>query len=114
MINGMKRKFIVASLLLAGWMGVISAPGAQAANYVRVKELKAFTPPANYMSLPGYVRWRFFLDNGRWISRAEADGAVRDQGASAMLPTRDWKRAARQCAQRPLTPQRDQWLQRGF
>jgi len=33
-----------------------------------VWELKPFSPEANYMSLEGFYRWRYYLQDGRWIS----------------------------------------------
>jgi hypothetical protein len=43
--------------------------------------LTPFSQAANYMSLPGYLRYRYLLESGRWISREEAEEAVRQQGA---------------------------------
>jgi hypothetical protein len=89
----MKHKFLVVSLL--GLIGFVPATQAQAQNFVTVKGLTPFTPPANFMSLPGYLRWRYLIDGGRWISRAEAVNAVHDQGLSARLDPTDWRHAAR-------------------
>jgi hypothetical protein len=70
------------------------------------------------MSLPGNLRWRYFIDSGRWLSRAEAVNAVRDQGLSARFDPTDWNYAAltalkteRQSAQQALPVS---LLERGF
>ncbi len=102
----MKRKTIVVSLLLsASMMGTVCVPHAQAQEkYPSVKGLTPFTPPANFMSLPGCLRWQYLIQSGRWISRPEAVQAVRDQGASARLDPTNWRYQARQAARKPLTP----------
>lgn len=92
MLSIMKHKFLVGSLF--GLMGLLSTTQAEAQNFPNVKGLTPFTPPANYMSLPGNLRWRYFIDSGRWLSRAEAVNAVRDQGLSARFDPTDWHHAA--------------------
>lgn len=93
MLSIMKHKFLVVSLL--GLLGVVPATQVQAQDYVSVKGLTPFTPPANYMSLPGYLRWRYMLSSGRWISRQEAVNAVTNQGLSARLDSTQWYHEAR-------------------
>ena len=94
MLSLMKHKFLVVSLLV-GSLGLLPAAQVQAQEFVSVKGLTPFTPPANYMSLPGYLRWRYLLDSGRWLSRAEAVSVVNNQGLSARLDPTDWQHAAR-------------------
>jgi hypothetical protein len=36
-----------------------------------VNSSAAFTEPVNFMSLPGYVRFRYFDVTGKWLSRNE-------------------------------------------
>ncbi len=86
----MKHKFIAVSLLV-GMLGAVPVTQVQAQDHVSVKGLTPFTPPANFMSLPGYLRWRYLLSSGRWISRAEAVDAVKSQGVSARLDPTDWR-----------------------
>ena len=93
MIFLMKHKFIAVSLFV-GLLGFVPATQVQAQDYVSVKGLTPFTPPANFMSLPGYLRWRYVFDSGRWISRAEAVNAVTSQGMSARLDPTAWQHAA--------------------
>ncbi len=75
------RKTIIA-LVLAGAAvaGVLAAPGAQAQTFPSVSGIRPFTPEANYMSLPGFLRMRYYQQTGQWISREAAVQAVQDQG----------------------------------
>ncbi|MDQ3815920.1 MAG: hypothetical protein M3347_18580 [Armatimonadota bacterium] len=77
----MRKLVVVLILALTAFLGALLAPQAQAAGqYPDVTGLTPFTQGANYMSLPGYLRWQHLLKTGRWISRQEAEQAVRDQG----------------------------------
>ena len=84
----MKRELWLASgALLAGF---VAAAPASAPTYPRVEGVTQFTQSANYMSLPGYLRWRYYLETRRWISRSESEvcGSVRDQiGNVPLRPT---------------------------
>lgn len=82
------RKLIPA-VVIAGAIvaGAAFAPQASAQT-VDVSTLRPFSPPANYMSLPGYLRYRVLVSEGRWISREEAVQAVESQGAPTGAPTR--------------------------
>ena len=74
------RKIIVVAMAAAAILTAVTTKQAQAqTNYPNVAGVTAFTQAANYMSLPGYLRYRYFLDSGRWISRTEAEEAVRTQ-----------------------------------
>jgi len=66
-------------LVVAGLLAVLSAP-AGAQQYPNVANLQPFTAQANYMSLPGYLRWLVFRDTGTWMSRDEAVRVVSEQG----------------------------------
>jgi len=50
-----------------------------AAEYPNVLNLIAFFAPANYMSLPGYVRYRVYQKDGQWLSRRVAVSIVRKE-----------------------------------
>lgn len=77
----MKKLIIAGALATAALLTVSGAQQAQAqTTYPSVSGLRAFSQEANYMSLPGYLRYRYFLDSGRWISREEAESAARSQG----------------------------------
>jgi hypothetical protein len=77
----MRKLVVVLILALSALLGAFTAPQAQAQGaYPDVTGRTPFTADANYMSLPGYLRWQHLLKTGRWISRTEAEQAVRDQG----------------------------------
>ncbi len=81
----MKRdlRFVVGALLFAF---AVASP-ARAQSYPSVDGVEQFTASANFMSLPGYLRWRYYLDSGRWMSRDSVCGPVRDQiGTVPMAP----------------------------
>ncbi len=75
------RKLIVVGTLAA--VALLSAAGAKQAsaqtNYPNVAGVTPFSQGANYMSLAGYLRYRYLLDSGRWITREEAENAVKSQ-----------------------------------
>jgi len=68
---------LVLGVLCAGI--VLSSGQAFAQQYPQVAGLQAFSPPADYMSLPGYLRWQVFVEQGKWISYQEAKEAVAQQ-----------------------------------
>lgn len=49
-------------------------------EYPNVANLQPFSPEANYMSVPGYLRWEVFRSQGMWLSYAEARRIVIAQG----------------------------------
>lgn len=51
--------------------------------YPNVATLEPFSAEANYMSLPGYLRWVVFQQTGQWLSRAEANRIVNQQTGTA-------------------------------
>ncbi len=72
------RKLIVG-LMLAGVtaLGATATPAnAASAGGVSLDNVVAFTQSANYMSVPGFVRYSIFLKEGRWMSRQEAEQLV--------------------------------------
>jgi hypothetical protein len=83
----MRKLIVVLVLAVAAFVGAVFAPQAQAqTDYPSVSGITPFTQAANYMSLPGYLRYRYLLQTGRWISREEADEAVRQQGGATGAP----------------------------
>jgi hypothetical protein len=83
----MRKLIVVVVLAIAALAGAIAAPQAQAQqDYPPVSGVTPFTQAANYMSLPGYLRYRYLLQTGRWISREEAEEAVRQQGGATGAP----------------------------
>jgi len=77
----MRKLIVVLMLALVALIGVFTAPQAQAQE-VPLTGITAFAPSGNYMSLPGYYRWRYYQASGRWISREEAEERVRAAGGN--------------------------------
>ncbi len=74
----MKRA--IASLLVIGALVLAAQIGpAFAQDYPNVSNLTPFTPDANFMSLPGYLRWVVYQLNNEWISLEEAARIVNEQ-----------------------------------
>jgi hypothetical protein len=82
----MRKLIVVLVLAVAALVGAVFAPKVQAQDYPSVSGITPFTQAANYMSLPGYLRYRYLLQTGRWISREEAEEAVRQQGGATGAP----------------------------
>ena len=82
------RKIVLTVALGGAALLGLGASQAQAQDYPQVASLQAFTQPANYMSLPGVLRLRYYQSTGRWISRDEAIRALEAQGGTnAPAPT---------------------------
>ncbi len=75
------RKMIVVLTLAAAALMAAMAPRAEAQTYPNVAGRRAFSPEANFMSLPGFLRFSYYRDSGQWISREQAIQIARDQGA---------------------------------
>ena len=73
------RKIMIA-LALALTATAIALPQAQAQTYPDVKALTAFSADCNYMSKAGYLRYRYFVQSGNWISFEEAARIAGEQG----------------------------------
>ncbi|HEY3416786.1 MAG TPA: hypothetical protein VGM23_07880 [Armatimonadota bacterium] len=70
----MKR--IVVALILASIAVMGLSLQASAQTIPTVKGITAFSAQANYMSLAGYLRWQYFVQNKTWISPQEAQNLV--------------------------------------
>jgi hypothetical protein len=79
-------KHALASLLVMGMLvlGAI-APAFAQQQYPNVANLTPFSVDANYMSLPGYLRWVVYQLQNAWISLEEATRIVQEQTKSAGL-----------------------------
>ena len=75
----MRKLMIVTFVAAAAVASLFAANRAEAQEYPSVAGLTPFTQEANFMSLPGYLRWRHFQATGQWISRDEAVQAVMGQ-----------------------------------
>ncbi len=76
-------KTIVTLGILAGVLCLGLAKPASAQVIPNVRGLEPFTAQTNFMSLPGYLRWQYFLENDVWISWAEAVALVRGTTGAA-------------------------------
>ncbi len=75
------RKIILAIALVAATAAsIVAAPSAQAQQYPSVSGLVPFSAQCNYMSKAGYLRYRYFVTSGRWISYEEANRVATEQG----------------------------------
>lgn len=52
-------------------------PGQTTGQMPSVSNLKAFSIEANFMSLPGYLRYLMHQQTGQWMTYAEAQRAVK-------------------------------------
>jgi hypothetical protein len=74
-------RYLVTALFALAISMVAGAPAANAQTVadIKVSTLKPFTPEANFMSLPGYLRYLVHQQTGRWVTYAEAARAVGQQ-----------------------------------
>jgi hypothetical protein len=75
----MRKVIVTLALAGAALLGASMGSKAQAQEYPNVASLTPFSQGANYMSLPGYLRWQYLQSAGRWISREQAVEVVRQQ-----------------------------------
>jgi hypothetical protein len=82
-MDRIKRFFTMslAGLGLATSLALAPAPVA-AAEYPMVASLTPFSAEANYMSLPGYLRFLVYQRDGIWLSRQESVAIVDRQIAT--------------------------------
>ena len=74
------RKIIIALAIAIVTAAAVSTPSAQAQTYPSVSGLTAFSPDCNYMSKPGYLRFRYFQSSNEFISYETAARVVAEQG----------------------------------
>lgn len=78
-------KLVILGILFAMLFGLAGAASAQAIPNVR--GLQPFTAQTRYMSLPGYLRWQYYMETAQWISWGEAIAMVRQQTVVAAAPS---------------------------
>ena len=61
-------------------MMVAPQPASAQGEYANVSNVQAFTAQANYMSVPGYLRWVTWRDQQVLLTYAEATRIVIAQG----------------------------------
>ena len=74
------RKTVIALALAIATAAAVAVPSAQAQNYPNVSGLTPFTAECNYMSRPGYLRYRYAVQSGQFISYEDALRIVQGQG----------------------------------
>ncbi len=52
---------------------------ASAQQYPKIGNIKPFSAAANFMSLPGYLRYLMHQQTGQWLTYGEAARAVKQQ-----------------------------------
>jgi hypothetical protein len=65
--------------VVVGFVVAWATPPAAAAEYTNVAGLERWSAATRYMSLPGYLRWTTFQEQGVWLSMAEAKRIVAEQ-----------------------------------
>jgi hypothetical protein len=70
----MFKRVVVLAAIVA--LPAFATPQAFAQSYPQVGNVKAFSAGANFMSLPGYLRYLVHQQTGRWLTYAEAMRAV--------------------------------------
>ncbi len=78
----MKTVCVAAVFAIVMMTGLVQPASAQAVPDVR--NLIAFSAETRYMSLPGYLRWQMYVENGTWINRRQAVALVRNQLTPAL------------------------------
>ena len=77
----MRAAWLLLIMVAVGSLLVLTPqPAVAQAEYPNVADVQPFTPEANYMSLPGYLRWVTWRDQQVWLSYSEASRIVLAQG----------------------------------
>jgi hypothetical protein len=76
------RKIVIALALAVATLAAVAAPSAQAQTYPTVSNVTPFTADCNFMSRPGYLRYRYFTQtNGaELLTYEQAARIVAEQG----------------------------------
>ena len=75
----MKKLIITAMFVGLATLGCALPLSAQ--SIPAVAGLHEFTKETDFLSLDGYLRWQYFMENNIWISRAESASLVKSQTA---------------------------------
>ncbi len=78
------KKLLITAVLIGIAAFSIAQP-ASAQTIPNVKGLTPFTGATNYLSLPGYLRWQYFMENKVWISVKEATQLATSQTAGGLI-----------------------------
>jgi len=69
----------LSGILTMGIVVMAATAAVSAAQYPQVWGLHAFSPDANYMSLPGYLRYLVYRKDGHWLRYAQAASIVHQE-----------------------------------
>ena len=73
-------RYVVAALFALALSMMAGAPAADAQMVdPKIGTVTPFTAAANFMSLPGYLRYLIHEQSGQWLTYGEAARAVRQQ-----------------------------------
>jgi len=73
-------RYVVAALFALALSMMAGAPAADAQMVdPKISTVTPFTAEANFMSLPGYLRYLIHQQSGQWLTYGEAARAVRQQ-----------------------------------
>jgi len=75
----MKKMIIVLGIVLTMGVCAFGQSTIRTDQVIPIKGIKAFSPEANFLSLPGLVRWQYFMTSGRWMTPREAEEIVANQ-----------------------------------
>ena len=78
----MRKILVVLAVAGMALIGALTAPQAQAQEFPDCAGKTPFTPEANFMSIPGWLRWQYLLSSGRWVSHDQAVQVARDKGCN--------------------------------
>jgi len=73
----MSKTITIIIALVVG--SAVFSPTVSAQQYPNVANVKAFSAGANFMSLPGYLRYLVHQRAGQWLSLVEAARVVKQQ-----------------------------------
>ena len=74
-----KLAWSLLMFVVVGFVVAWATPPAAAQEYTNVAGLEPWSVETRYMSLPGYLRWMTFQEQGVWLSVAEAKRIVAEQ-----------------------------------
>jgi len=74
------KKMLLLAMLVIVTMFALIAPASAQQVIPNVKGLTPYSAQTNFMSLPGYLRWQYYIENGNvWVSIQEATQLVNSQ-----------------------------------
>jgi len=71
------NRLLLLFVLAAALVGMMAQASAQ--NIPNISGLKPHTAQTKFMSLAGFLRWQYFLENTTWLSADESNQLVKSQ-----------------------------------